>query len=1005
MHRKVIFLIIALMSLSLISWTQIQTRYIVRVGVYENSPKIYTDTDGRASGFWPEIIRYIAQKENWEIEWVYGTWEENTQRLATNEIDILPDVGWTEQRSQQYDFSSETVLVSWARVYVPKGSSIETILDLDGKRIAGLNGSLNFDGPEGIKALTEKFNVQCTFVGMNSYLEVFDALENGEVDGGITNKDFGNLNEENYDVERTPIIIQPTSIKFAFTKGADFTPYLINAVDSNIGELKDDPNSIYYQALDLYLGEKSQRTFIEIIPSWVYILLISGGISILFLLVISVSARKQVQQQTSELRASESRYRALFENNPDQIFRLKEDGTFLDYHASPDNKTYLLNGDFLGKNIKEVIPPDLSKVILNNVEKVIKSNSNKTHEFQIPVQNGHRDFEARYTASGENEVITIIRDITARKKAEMELRESEKRYQTLARVSPVGIFHTNNEGLTTYVNPTWCQISGVPADEALGVVWLNAVHPEDRDTLYNNWKKTTQVRTSSTAEFRFVHPDGSVVWVIGQAVPEINSKKQVDGYVGTITDITERKKIEAELERSIDSERAALAVARMIQAANLALSRSLNLEEILQLLLDHLFEIVPFDVASVMLLEENQKLTTYALKGSEEWIDTDQSHLISIDKNNIPVLDKILESGQCICIEDTNRCDEWQDLPGMGGCESWIGVPLIAGHQMLGLYSLGKKTLNFFTPEYQELTKAISAQAAIAIQNAKLHESILFQAAELEKRVADRTIELAQRVSEVESLNSKLQTLTEELKEAVVKAESADKLKSAFLATMSHELRTPLNSIIGFTGILLQKLVGPLSDEQEKQLKMVQGSARHLLELINDVLDISKIEAGQVKVVFDVFNLDDVIEKSIQKVSTMADKKGLALIINANPKDINIESDKRRIEQILINLLNNAVKFTEQGEVRLECRLSDDMLITEVIDTGIGIKLDDIESLFKPFQQIDTGITRQYEGTGLGLSICRRLVELLGGKIWVESEWGKGSTFTFTLPLKRTIQQ
>ena len=1004
MDRKFIFLIIAFMSLNFIGWTQIQSRYIVRVGVYENPPKIYTDSNGKASGFWPEIIRYIAQKENWEIEWVHGTWEENTQRLEANEIDILPDIGWTEERSQQYDFSTETVLASWARVYVPKGSSIETILDLDGKRIAGLNGSLNFDGPEGIKALTEKFDVECTFVGMNSYLDVFDALENREVDGGITNKDFGNLNEDNYNVDRTPIIIQPTSIKFAFTKDADLTPYLINAVDSNISELKADPDSVYYQALDLYLGENSQRTFIEIIPSWVYILLLSGGISILFLLVISISARKQVQQQTSELRASESRYRALLKNNPDQIFRLREDGTFLDYHAAPDNKSFFVMENFLGKNIKEVLPPGLSRVMLSNVEKAIKTNNNQTHEFQISGKNGNRDFEARYTTSGENEVITIIRDINARKKAEIELRESEKRYQTLARVSPVGIFYTNNEGLTTYVNPTWSQISGVPADEALGVVWLNAVHPEDRDILYNNWEKSTELKAPSTAEFRFVHPDGSVVWVIGQAVPEINSKNRVDGYVGTITDITERKKIEAALERSIESERAALAIARTIQAANLALSRSLNLEEILHLLLDHLLEIVPFDVASVMLLEGKQKLTVYALRGSEEWTNTDQSKSKNIDKHSMPIINNIIESRQCVYIEETSRCDDWQDLPGMGGSESWIGVPLIAGNQMLGLYSLGKSTSKFFTSEYQALAKAISAQAAIAIQNAKLHESILFQAAELEKRVADRTIELAQRVSEVESLNSTLQKLTEELKEAVVKAESADKLKSAFLATMSHELRTPLNSIIGFTGILLQKLVGPLSDEQEKQLKMVQGSARHLLELINDVLDISKIEAGEVNVVFEVFNLDDVIEKSVQKVSTLADKKGLALKININPKGINIESDQRRVEQILINLLINAVKFTEQGEVRLECKISNGMLTTEVIDTGIGIKPDDIEALFKPFQQIDTGISRQYEGTGLGLSICRRLVELLGGKIWVKSEWGKGSTFTFTLPLKRTEQ-
>jgi signal transduction histidine kinase len=200
---------------------------------------------------------------------------------------------------------------------------------------------------------------------------------------------------------------------------------------------------------------------------------------------------------------------------------------------------------------------------------------------------------------------------------------------------------------------------------------------------------------------------------------------------------------------------------------------------------------------------------------------------------------------------------------------------------------------------------------------------------------------------------------------------------------------------------LLQKLVGPLSEEQEKQLRMVQGSARHLLELINDVLDISKIEADQIELKTEMFDLAAVVQKSTEKMMPAALKKGLTLTTATIPPEIMICSDRRRVEQILINLLNNAVKFTDHGGVHLECRVEDGWLVTRVCDTGIGIKSENLQSLFTPFKQIDTGIARQYEGTGLGLSICKRLVELLGGKIWVESEWGKGSTFTFTLPNKR----
>jgi len=194
-----------------------------------------------------------------------------------------------------------------------------------------------------------------------------------------------------------------------------------------------------------------------------------------------------------------------------------------------------------------------------------------------------------------------------------------------------------------------------------------------------------------------------------------------------------------------------------------------------------------------------------------------------------------------------------------------------------------------------------------------------------------------------------------------------------------------------------------LNPEQRKQLEMVRDSARHLLALINDVLDISKIEAGQLEVKKEQFDLRASIAKVAGIVKPLVEKKGLLMRVEIGPGIGLFTSDPRRVEQILINLVNNAVKFTERGEVAIKAETVSGELRISVADTGIGIRQDDFGKLFQPFRQIDSGLSRQHEGTGLGLAICRRLAELLDGEIHAESEWGKGSKFILTLPIKGTV--
>ena len=261
-----------------------------------------------------------------------------------------------------------------------------------------------------------------------------------------------------------------------------------------------------------------------------------------------------------------------------------------------------------------------------------------------------------------------------------------------------------------------------------------------------------------------------------------------------------------------------------------------------------------------------------------------------------------------------------------------------------------------------------------------------------------KTIEL-----ELETYRNNLEKLVEirtnELNKEKVKAQSADLMKSAFLATMSHELRTPMNSIIGFTGILLKEYAGPLNEEQKKQLGMVKNSSQHLLGLINDVLDISKIEAGKLNVLLAPFNYLITLEKTIEFLGPQAAKKGLVINSEISELNITLNSDERGVEEVVLSLLSNAIKFSEEGEIKVKVEVSDDFVVTQIIDQGLGIERRDIKKLFLPFIQLNEGLNRTHEGTGLGLTICKNLIEKLGGTISVESKKDEGSKFTFSLPL------
>jgi len=242
--------------------------------------------------------------------------------------------------------------------------------------------------------------------------------------------------------------------------------------------------------------------------------------------------------------------------------------------------------------------------------------------------------------------------------------------------------------------------------------------------------------------------------------------------------------------------------------------------------------------------------------------------------------------------------------------------------------------------------------------------------------------------------------LFREIEEKGRQLESASKHKSQFLANMSHELRTPLNAILGYTELILDNIYGEVGEKVRDILVRLEKSGRHLLALINDVLDLSKIEAGQLTLALSEYSMSDVVQTVATAVEALAAEKHLALQVTVAPGLPLGRGDERRLSQVLLNLVGNAIKFTEAGEVRVEVRAADGAFRVAVADTGPGIAPEDQEKIFQEFQQVDSSSTRKKGGTGLGLSIAKRIVELHGGRIGVESSPGQGSTFWFTLPVR-----
>jgi PAS domain S-box-containing protein len=529
------------------------------------------------------------------------------------------------------------------------------------------------------------------------------------------------------------------------------------------------------------------------------------------------------------------------------------------------------------------------------------------------------------------------------------------------------IFMTDTAGKIIYVNPGFTEIYGYTAEEAIGntprILKSGFLDSEG----YKDFWKTLLSKNSITGEIINKAKDGRLVNIAGTNSPILDNQDNILGYLAVHHDITSTKQAEEALrksEQNLQRQNEYLATAAEVgRLVTSTLDQAILFERTVDLIRGSF----GFYYASIFTIDDTG-FTAVLREGTGEAGENMKAAGHSLAVGSRSIIGQVTATGKTIVVNNTAVDPLHRPNPLLPNTRAEAGIPLRIGERVIGAIDLQSNETNSFKQEDISVLEILADQVAVALENA-------------------RSYNLAQKAME-------------DLRET-------DRIKTQFLANMSHELRTPLNSIIGFSRVILKGIDGPVNEQQNQDLSAIYSSGQHLLGLINDILDLSKIDAGKMELAFDEVNIGDTIHSVMSTAVGLVKDKQIRLQEQVDPNLPAVRADSMRLRQVLLNLISNAAKFTEEGSIIVSADINTNSLgkqevMVSVTDSGPGISPEDQEKLFKPFSQVDASPTRKTGGTGLGLSISHRLVELHGGRIGIHSTVGKGSTFYFTIPVYET---